>query len=193
MLTVEFNTESINKFLKESLTEPITLHNSFLDIDDNLEKLNTLKTEFSYALKELRTSNNPKFIEVFNNLQSGEYIILNDNGELVYEGVSFIDKIQESTLKDIEEFNLLELIEERKNLQERLVRVNAYIVNSFTESLDIFDDVINRLEELKGSWAERIDEMLGIGADIEEDSITAFTEMLTSLKAIQDKLSSEAF
>lgn len=193
MLTIEFNAESINTFLNESLSEPITLHNSFLDIEDNLEKLNTLKTEFSYALKDFRMSNNTKFLEVFSNLQSGEYIILNEKGQLVYEGVSFKDQSINLPTVSIEDYNLLELVEERKNLQERLVVVNGHIVNRLTESLDIFDDVINKLEELKGTWSERIDEMLGIGEDIEEDSITAFTEMINSLKAMQDKLSSEAF
>lgn len=193
MLTIEFNSESINTFLSETLSEPITLHNSFLDIDDNLEKLNSLKTEFAYALKDQRTTGNPKFIEVFDLLQQGEYIILNERGELVYEGISFSDTPAEipTIAKPTNELTIFDLLNERKELQQKLVVVNAHIVNNLTSSLDIFDDVIAKLEDLKGTWAERIDKMLGVANDIEEEEVTAFSDMITSLKAIQDKLSSE--
>jgi len=202
MLRIEFNAENINKFLEDNLKEEIELPNNFLNIDSDLEKLNMLKTEFSHALKDFRISDSEMFIEVFDHLQAGEYIILNQNGDLVYEGYSFkelanntsvISESKQDKETNMESMTIIELLEERQNLEQKLSAVNAHIVNNLTSSLDLFDDVINRVEELKLTWAERIDNMLSLEENMSKDDLTAFSEMMTSLKAVNDKLSSNVF
>lgn len=201
MLKIEFNSNDINKFLRDNLKEnPITLPNNFLNIDNDLEKLNMLKTEFSHGLKDFRISDSEMFLEVFDHLQAGEYIILNNNGDLVYEGHSFKElatkiPMAESTdtSNSIEDMSIFELLDERQKLEKELSAVNAYIVNNLTSSLDLFDDIINRVEELKLTWAERIDNMLSLEEKMSKKDVGAFSEMMISLKAIHDKLGSNVF
>lgn len=194
MLRIEFNSEQINKFIEDNVPNPITLPKTFLNIASDLEKLNMLKTEFSHTLKDFRISDSEMFIEVFDNLQAGEYIIIDQKGDLVYEGQSFSQKSTSTPIiESNEEKTIFDLLEERQKLEERLSGVNAQIVNNLTSSLDLFDDVINKVESLKLTWTERIDKMLALRDNMNKKDVTAFSEMMISLKAIHDKLSSNIF
>lgn len=208
MLNIEFTSDVINEYLKTNNIPSIELTHAFLQQSD-LEKLNTLKTEFSFQLNKVRLEDKEQnYMQVFEALQAGEYIVLNEQGTLVYEGVdmnSDYDKIKKNaeTKEYIDENNnkhelqtntpqdeLIILLNKKKELEKQLVSVNTQILSHLKTGLDLFTEVNTLVVNRRTDWAERLDSLLALPSDSPElhDSISCFSQVVLALKHLRDLL-----
>jgi hypothetical protein len=174
------------------------MSNSFLNIESDLEKLNKLKTELCVVLDDISIRNNKESDLCFLELQAGNYYLLNKDEEIVYEGKWFdndyliaegytppeLNKINDSPVEE----NLEWLLNKKKELNEELSLINKKIVDNFFNSMEVFDTSIEQIELMRDTWRERLQDMLEGITEIEEDTISVFQEVVTTLKKLVEKV-----
>lgn len=201
MLFLHFNNKEIDSYVTNLNNQKrIYLPNNFLDIDSDLEKLNDLKTELCAVLDDHRLNDMDSFQNTFIELQAGAYKLVNSDDELVYEGVFFDnDYIPAHLRPDAHNFNpetpptlvdnsLAGLLHRRLELQKELALVNTQIVGSFRDNLDSFDLTIEKLESVRDTWKDRLQNLLDGTVEIEEDTIDVFNDVLGLIKTLGDRL-----
>lgn len=208
MLYLYFNNLEIDKYiLNLNNNERLYMPNGFLKINSDLEKLNRLKTELCVILDDISVRNNKESDTCFLELQAGNYYLENTDKEVVYEGKWFDNNylIAEGYVKPnagvetisntdvinpdvIDSNNLESLLNRKKQLSAELIKINELIVNNFYNNMEVFDTTIEQIEIVRDTWKERLQNMLEGIAEIEEDTISVFQEIVTTLKLLAQKI-----